>query len=461
MQPNVPILPPSVGFMLGGMIARVAGPIAQDWFECKTKLGREIAKRKLDAQLEKQRQINEIDFENKLAFSELEHKKRLQELYESSKLARQRAEEQMLLSYRDWQQKVYFDRCFPLRNPYEMPLGFEPKYGENSDLVTECKLTTVQLPNKIQLVPLRVITALKDSTHPHAATVNGDLSSFLIQYYPVNGEHAVISDIGAWKEDTPINDASINYLFKGLKGQPVVVLAPTYTNGLSIVRMKFWSWGLGEQLSYPKGFDFGWFDLSSSYRYLLAKEVLEYQNAISKINSIKASKELEFDYLLLSEIKNKKNELQKEEIKRLCSLLKIPNEVKESLQRRINDYASMIFSCAIGMYADGFHLFEYGTMPILPDIVPTMQDAIIVFPYVRDFYITLINVALTQNIISPQQAIEFDFKLGELGKLLGNRIEEIVPICDNLHFLLKKAEHVKGIEENYCALTQRISKLES
>lgn len=460
MPQNVPLLPPSVGFMLGGMIARVAGPIAQDWFECKTNLGREIAKRKLDAQLEKQRQINEIDFENKLAFSELEHKKRLQELHESSELARQRAEEQMLLSYSDWQQKVFWDKCFPLRNPYEMPMGFEPVFDENSKRLKGCKLTTIQLPNKRQLVPLRVITAIKDTTHPHAATVNGDLSSFLVHYYAANGEHAVISDIGAWKDEAPINDASINYLFKGLRGQPVVVLAPSYTNGGSIVRMKFWSWGLGEQLAYPIGFDFGWFDLSSSYRYMLAKEVIEYQGAISKINSIKASKELEFDYLLLSEIKDKKNELHKEEIKRLCSLLKIPNEIKESLQRRINDYASMIFSCAIGMYADGFHLFEYGTMPILPDIMPTMQDAIIVFPYVRDFYITLINVALSKNIISPQQAIEFDFKLGELGKLLGIKNEEIIPICDNLHFLLKKAEHVKGIEENYRVLTQRITKLE-
>lgn len=207
----------AIGFLVGGMLGRVAGPIAQDWFEYKTQLGQDIAKRKM----EKQRQISQIEFENKLKYSAIEHQNKLADLHEQFELNRKKAEEQMLLSYSDWQQKVFWEKCFPLRNPYEVPLGYEPIYEENTERIKRCRLTTVLLPNNKQIVPLRVITALKDNAHHHAATVNGNLSMFLVNNYSANGEHAVISDIGAWKEDAPVNDASINYLFKGLRGQPV------------------------------------------------------------------------------------------------------------------------------------------------------------------------------------------------------------------------------------------------
>ena len=59
------------GFFIGGMLGRVAGPIAQDIFENNTSWGRKIAEKKF----EKRRRLSQMEFENKLRFSEVEHQK--------------------------------------------------------------------------------------------------------------------------------------------------------------------------------------------------------------------------------------------------------------------------------------------------------------------------------------------------------------------------------------------------
>ena len=45
----------SMGFIIGGMLGRVVGPIAQDWFENETELGKQISEKKI----EKQRRLSE------------------------------------------------------------------------------------------------------------------------------------------------------------------------------------------------------------------------------------------------------------------------------------------------------------------------------------------------------------------------------------------------------------------
>lgn len=437
----------AIGFLVGGMLGRVAGPIAQDWFEYKTQLGQDIAKRKM----EKQRQISQIEFENKLKYSAIEHQNKLADLHEQFELNRKKAEEQMLLSYSDWQQKVFWEKCFPLRNPYEVPLGYEPIYEENTERIKRCRLTTVLLPNNKQIVPLRVITALKDNAHHHAATVNGNLSMFLVNNYSANGEHAVISDIGAWKEDAPVNDASINYLFKGLRGQPAVVLAPTYTNGGSIIRLKIWSWGLGEQLQYPVGFDFGQFDLDLLYRRALANEIKTFNSTLTKIGTSPTSAELQRDLKILSLIDNKKDVLTKDDIDRMLSLLTVPNEINENLRRITYEIASTLYSCSIGMYADGYHLFEYGTIPQLPYLLSQMTGAKMILPYVRDYYMSLTNVALIKGIISPTDAANLELDLLDCFNRLEASEETKKSLAKNVRSLIfdikeQKLDSSKNIE---------------
>lgn len=422
----------AISFLIGGMLGRIAGPIAQDWFEYKTSLGKDIAQRKLD----KQRQLSQIEFDNKVRLSKQEHQRKLDEMLAQFDLNRQKAEEQMLLSYSEWQQKTFWEKCFPLRNPFEVPLGYEPIFEGSTNRLERCKLTTVMLPNNRQVVPLRVITALKDNVHNHAFTVNSNLSMFLVNNYSANSEHAVISDIGAWKDDAPVNDASINYLFKGLKGQPAIVLVPAYTNGGSLVRLKIWSWGLGEQLQYPVGIDFGWFDLDILYRHALVGEIKSFNSTLEKIGATLPNKELERDLKILSMIENKKDVLSEEEINRLYTLLSIPNEIKDSLQRRTNELASTIYSCATAMYADGYHLHEYGTLPRLPYLLPQMSGAKMLLPYIRDYYMSLSNVALIKGILKPADAANIELDLLDCFKYMGATDDTKKSLVENVRSLI-------------------------
>ena len=387
------------GFFVGGMLGRVAGPIAQDIFEYNTAWGRKIAEKKFD----KQRRLSQMEFENKLRFSEEEHRKKLAEIKQQFEDKRQLAEEQFARSFSEWQQKVFWEKCFPLRNPYEMPLGFSPAGRDKSGNVLSYKLNTLSLPDNKQIVPLRIITAIKDSSHPHVASVTGNLSMFLVNYYSANGEHAVNSDIGSWKEEAPINDASINYLFKGLEGQPVMVLVPSYVNDGSIVRIKIWSWGIMEQvqgisLQNPIGFDFGWYNLNAIRRRIMVEEIIKYNQTLKKISVKPTSIELEGDLNIIEQIEKNRQVLDDEDVDRLLLNLKEPKELKETVNRRTNEFASSIFSCASGMYADGYHLISYGTLPALPTALPNLPTSKYVFPFIRDYYISLANYALVSGI---------------------------------------------------------------
>ena len=145
------------------------------------------------------------------------------------------------------------------------------------------KVSTLSLPNNKQIVPLRVITALKDGTNDLSATLNANVSLFLANHFSANGEHAIISDIGAWKEDAPVNDASVNYLYEGLKGQPTLVVVPTFTDSGNIVKLKLWSWGLGEELQYPIGLNVGWFDVDAIRRQGQISQLKEFYGILEKV----------------------------------------------------------------------------------------------------------------------------------------------------------------------------------
>lgn len=162
---------------------------------------------------------------------------------------RKDAENQYFKACTDANMRTFLRDCWPLRNPFDSPLAIEPTYQETSQMLEGCKLKTIITPNLMEIVPLRFISALKNTVHPEASSINCELSMFLVNNYPSNGEHAVLSEIGAWREDIPVNDASINYLFKGMKGQPVMVLVPEFQHNGNFVRFKIWSWGLGETLT--------------------------------------------------------------------------------------------------------------------------------------------------------------------------------------------------------------------
>lgn len=445
-------------FLLGGMLGRIAGPIAQDWFRYKTKLGREIALREEDAK----KKMSLFELDNKLKLSAQGHKEKIAELEKQYIDSRKRAEEQMYIAREDWQQKLFWEKCFPLRNPYELPLGYEPVFDENRRRIEgRCKLSIVALPNNRDIVPLRIITALKDNTHSSAMSINGDLSMFLVNNFAANGIHAVVSDIGSWREDAPINDASINYLFKGAKGQPTMVIMPVFTNNGSTVRLKVWSWGLGEELNYPVGFDFGWFNIDAIKRQVLYTEIKSFKEVLDKteLTLPPEAKKLSTDIKKLAIFEKVEHSVSEEEFDTLLVLLDLPEEIKSQVERKTNEIISSIFSCLAAMHADSYHLSQYGTLPILPSILNEIKGVKIMFPFVRDYYMALSNAKLIEGVITPEQAIQIGFTLGEQAQILECTENEIKPIVENLDFLLKKSENVDGVRQNYRHLLQRKSNL--
>lgn len=426
-------------FLLGGMLGRIAGPIAQDWFRYRTKLGREIALREEDAK----KKMSLFELDNKLKLSAQGHKEKLVELEKQYLDSRKRAEEQMYIAREDWQQKLFWEKCFPLRNPYELPLGYEPVFDENLRRVDgRCKLSTVALPNNRDIVPLRIITALKDSTHPSAMSINGNLSMFLVNNFAANGIHAVVSDIGSWREDAPINDASINYLFKGAKGQPTMVIMPVFTNNGTTVRLKVWSWGLGEELNYPVGFDFGWFDLDAIKRRTLYTEIKLFKKILDKTELIlpPEAKRLSADIKKLSIFEKYEDTISEEEFDRLLTLLDLPDEIRANVERKTNEIISSIFSCLAAMHADSYHISQYGTLPLLPYKLHEIKGITIMLPFIRDYYMALINAKVLEGVITIEQAAILELQLAKELQSIKNTPVLYEDIIANVRMLNSKIE---------------------
>lgn len=449
----------SGGFFLGGMLGRILGPIVNDFIEFETPWGKKIAQKKF----EKERKTKQPEFDDKVKLTNLDHHHKLEALQIQFEQNRKKAEEQMLLSFSEWQQKIFWEKCFPLRNPFEMPFGVDLKFQESKDRlegnkrIEQCKIQTITLPNNKKIVPLRVITALKDTTSPHAATINGDLSTFLAQYYSANDDHAVMSDIGAWKDDAPINDASINYLFRGQRGLPTLIIAPSYTNGGSIVRMKLWSWGLGEALAYPIGFDFGWFNIDVIYRQVLLEEIKSFDNTLRKINISRPTPYKDFEMgLSIIKMVEAGNNLADNEHEQLLSLLqRTPPELASIVQRKTNEVISTVYSCATAMYADGYHLRNYGTLPLLPYILPQLPGAKLLLPQIQQYYLTLLKVSLLQGTISYEETLYVEMDMYE-------NFKRIDSASENLKYLTKQIRgHLFDIKDKSLCDTNTINKIDN
>lgn len=342
------------------MVARVMAPIIYDGW--KKMSGAE--------KKEEQKRVKKLEDEKnlKLELQRESHKQRLEE----AMLAHEKSMEA-------WKTKIYDERCWPLRNPFEMqicePISNDTDYfGENP------------------IVPCRVISALKDNSHPYARTINGNLSSFIVNYYPTNSFHAVVSEIGAWKDNIPSNDASINYLYAGLKKQPVMVLCPTIINDGKTFIFKVWSWGLGENINYPAGFEFGRLELPPLYKKTVYEETLsmielakEMDYAPSKFFSPK----LQHNISVIKEVQG--NGLTGKMKEKMLSFLGGAPEIDDVVKARMEEQISGIFCCVTGMYADAYHLLEYKTLPKLPSLLPHIPGIEYMLPSLRDYYYELLN----------------------------------------------------------------------
>lgn len=306
------------------------------------------------------------DYNRKIEYQRIGHEQRLEEAKASHALAMQQ-----------WAQKTYYERCWPLRNPFEMQIC-EPISNDTEYL------------GKL-IVPCRLISALKDSDHPYARTINGNLSSFVVNFFPTNGTHAVVSEIGAWKEDAPSNDASINYLYAGLKKQPVFVIHPTLINDGKTIIFKAWSWGLGEELNYPAGFEFGRIELRPLFLKNIYRESLAMWKLSKELGSDtkRFSPALQHNLSIIKDIQEKK--LSDAARDKLLTFLKDTPEISEYIKQKMESELSGVFCCIAGMYADAYHLFEYNTAPKLPQLLHQIPGVEYMLPSLKAYYYDMLT----------------------------------------------------------------------
>lgn len=420
-----------VSLLLGGMLGRVAGPIAQDFFENETNMGRRIARRKDEKEIEKENRA----YLKRIKDAEREHQLRLTEMREQIRERREDAESQYFLAHSEAKMKTYLQECWPLRNPFDAPLAIEPIYNEATQRLQSCKLKTVLTENAQEIVPLRFISAHLDNAHPIASTINSELSLFLVEHYKTNEEHGVISEIGAWKSNVPVNDASITYLFQGMKGQPVMVFVPEYINDGAAVRFKIWSWGLGEKLTYPVGFDFGTLNLEALYNRIVASENSKMCTTLKKAKQKPTSDKLVQNDQILKVLGDNEIRLSNEEKERILSLLSTPMEINNAIRWKYAFTVSNVFKTLVGMYADGYHLFEYGTLPKLPSILSSLGNLSFMYNDICAFYSSLINAALLNGILPISQAIDLELTLCESIKQASSNYSIPEYFLDNVRLL--------------------------
>lgn len=420
-----------ISLLLGGMLGRVAGPIAQDFFENKTDMGRQISRKKEEKEIEKENRA----YLNRIKAAEHEHELRLSEMREQIRERKEDAESQYFMAHSEAKFRTYLQDCWPLRNPFDAPLAIDPIFNETTQRLQSCKLKTVLTKNSQEIIPLRFISAHLDESHPIASTINSELSIFLVEHYKTNDEHGVISEIGAWKSNIPVNDASITYLFQGMQGQPVMVLVPEYINNGAAVRFKFWSWGLGEKLTYPVGFDFGVLNLESLYNRIVASESSKMCATLKKANQKPTSDKLIKNDQLLKILVDDSLQLNNEEKERILTLLSTPMEINNLIRQKYALIVSNVFKVLVGMYADSYHLFEYGTTPKLPSILSSLGNLAFMYKDICAFYSSLINAALLKGILSIHQAIDLELTLCENIRKVSSKYPIPEYLLDNIRLL--------------------------
>lgn len=369
----------AISFTGALLIARIVSSVTKEgWKQLSNEEAREERKRirQKDLELKNSKTVKEIEVQNQIRLKRYDHELRKKEADEAHKRAMEKWGTEFAI-------QNYYKACWPLRNPFQMMSCLPINNGKKEDVESYL--------NDNIIIPCRLISSLKDIDHPFARTINGNLSSFLVNYYPTNSIHSVVSEIGAWRDDVPSNDASVNYLYEGLKKQPVMVLAPTLVNDGKTFIFKVWAWGLGEDINYPAGFEFGRLEIMPLYYRAIYEETMCMIQLGQEMEYSKDmfSQELLHNISIIKEIKRKKI-LGKTKEKMLTFLSDAP-EIKDVVKKKVETSISGIFCCIAGMYADTYHLLEYKTIPKLPSIITNIEGADFMLSYLKDFYDKLLK----------------------------------------------------------------------
>ena len=293
------------------------------------------AKHALD--LEAVRLNKEIELENQKDIQAYCHNFRIQE-----------AQNQFDRQLQMWQIGNFNDKVWPLKTPFDHP-SLHPQYVKGKP------------------TPVNIFLAQTDPRSPFSSLIQPDLknrlSNFLQTTY-VNDpllQHPCICRIGDWKDG--FQDAAfINALWYGMQGQPTIVINPIQSEFGETLDLNVSIWGLGEFGTNPK-----------------TQSVLtgSFASAIGRIKKQKTelwlacglpveSKEMIHNVNLLEQEKRMIAEGHGEFVDKLLVQYKLPIEIQTEVITEFSSEYNHLIACITGMYADIYHMIEYGAQPYMP-----------------------------------------------------------------------------------------------
>lgn len=293
-------------------------------------------KHKLD--LESVRLNKDIELANNQRIQEYCHQCRLTE-------AQNQFEKQLHM----WALGQFNSSMWPLLTPFDHP-SLKPNFASG------------------QQAPINVFLAKTDPKSPYAMLIQSDvknrLSNFITTTYSNSHEHPTICRIGDWKDG--FQDAAfINALWYGMQGQPSIVINPIQSEFGELLDLNISVWGLASNgyspltqtvLSGPFG---------SAIGRIKREETCRWVNSGLPLSSL----ELQHNANLLKQEETLISEGKADLIDCLLVQYKLPKEIQTAVITKFSREYSHMISCVAGMYADIYHLLEYGATPFMPQAI--------------------------------------------------------------------------------------------
>ena len=277
---------------------------------------------------------------------ELENQKNIQSYCHNFRLLE--AQKQFEKQLQMWQIGKFNDAMWPLLTPYDHP-SLHPNCTSGGQ------------------APINVFLATTDPRSPFSSLIQPDLKNRLSKFLQTAylndpyQQHPCICRIGDWKGG--FQDAAfINALWYGMQGQPTIVVNPIQTEFGETLDLDVSIWGLGETGYSPKTQNV----LSGSFASALGRIKRDKTKSWIDCGLPAQSKEMLHNIDLLKQEEKIKEAGNVGFVDKLLIQYKLPLEIQTEVITAFSNEYNHLISCITGLYADIYHLIEYGAEPYMP-----------------------------------------------------------------------------------------------
>lgn len=266
------------------------------------------------------------------------------------KLRRQEAKDQFENQLEMWRIGNFNSQVWPLRTPFDHS-SLHPNFGNG------------------QPIPVNVFLAQTDPGSPFSSLIQPDLknmlSTFLQTKYVISKQHPCICRIGDWKAG--FQDAAfINALWFGMQGQPSIVINPIQSALGETLDLNVSAWGLGENGNAPTTQQVLTGSFASAIGKIERELTLDWKNKGLLMNQ---SPQMTHNLNLLAHEERMIAEGNGNYVGQLLTQYQLPQEIRTEVITKFSREYNHLVSCVTGMYADIYHLIEYGAQPYMPEAI--------------------------------------------------------------------------------------------